>query len=234
MNQEILKSLRERYKTVVSWLDGANTGLFAQSSYLRIDQPLVNGQGNYVFDPMKSNGPGGTFDRKLDRNDAFMVTGFSLCFYAKSLVDKSACVLVPNPDTIEDTNLPTIVSPVVGTVPTGLSNVYNGKLMLKTGTKVTFDGFPTLPFRWQRFVSDYDINEAAYYLPEILSLAGTKDQAFELSFPTTSSTILEAVKAEANPANFELGVSLFLQGYMVKNGAIFVSIDDNANKLVFM
>ena len=82
MNQEITAHSRKAFESAVKMIGGLknNDGLFPQSSFLRIDQLLVNGQGNYIFDPMKQNGLGTVYDRKLDRNDGFLVIGMLLAF----------------------------------------------------------------------------------------------------------------------------------------------------------
>ena len=54
-NQFIAPYLRKRWEDARKKVQTLSPELFPQSSYLRIDQTLVNGVGNYTFDPMRKN-----------------------------------------------------------------------------------------------------------------------------------------------------------------------------------
>ena len=65
-NQFIAPYLRKRWEDARKKVQTLSPELFPQSSYLRIDQTLVNGVGNYVFDPMRQNGQQGTYGQLLN------------------------------------------------------------------------------------------------------------------------------------------------------------------------
>ncbi len=86
-NQFIAPYLRKRWEDARKKVQTLSPELFPQSSYLRIDQPLVNGVGNYVFDPMRQNGQQGTYGQLLNRNDFYggslrLQTGTTVTFEA--------------------------------------------------------------------------------------------------------------------------------------------------------
>lgn len=239
MNQEITAHSRKAFENVVKIIGGLknNDGLFPQSSFLRIDQLLVNGQGNYIFDPMKQNGVGTIYDRKLDRNDGFYCIGMALAFNVVNVDKPGAGVLA--------TSIPDVFKAMetfgtAGSVK-DISAIYNGKLTLKTGTSVTYDGFPTQVFKRETtnlpaagtapaVIAAVDFSESMFFTPEYLLLAGTKDQVFELSFPSFAGAVYQ--DATENTKN-QLYLSLYLQGFLVKNGAILYNQGGAPNGFLF-
>lgn len=239
MNQEITAHSRKAFESAVKMIGGLknNDGLFPQSSFLRIDQLLVNGQGNYTFDPMKQNGLGTVYDRKLDRNDGFLVIGMLLAFNVTNTGKPGAGVLA--------TSIPDVFKAMETYGTAGnvkdISAVYNGKLTLKTGTSVTYDGFPTQVFKRETVnlpaagtapavIAAVDFSESMYFTPEYLLLAGTKDQSFELTFPSFAGAVYQdATESSKN----QIYLSLYLQGFLVKNGAVLYDMGGKANEFLF-
>lgn len=245
MNQEITSLLRRKFETLYKQTQNINKSLNPQSSFLRIDKPLVNGQGVYTFDPMKQNGRDASlYDRLLDRNDAFIVTAIGLYITYEIAGQRGTTELLSCPKSLGYVAGQNIIA--TGKAQESYFNaIYNGKISLKTNDKITFDGFPTAVFLRQNFTASpdadsalagFDVSECNYFLPEILALAGNKDQSFELSFPSFPSAVYnpEATTEPAFTPSGTTGLSLLLQGFLIKNGAIYVADEDGKpNELLF-
>ena len=92
-NQFIAPYLRKRWEDARKKVQTLSPELFPQSSYLRIDQTLVNGVGNYVFDPMRQNGQQGTYGQLLNRNDLFLAYGMGLFLIYEMTANPGSAVL---------------------------------------------------------------------------------------------------------------------------------------------
>ncbi len=241
MNQQIITALRERYLAVNQEVkktknpNGGNAGLFAQSSYLRIDEPLVNAKGNYVIDPMELNTPRKTNEKRLNRNDLFVVAGMSLGFYYEPTAKPGAGFLATSFQDLK-TKLAAYGSNLATAITNDLNAIYNGSLRIQTGTVQTFDGFPVNMFNYARQANsntlDFDPSESMFYTPENIALAGNKDQKFTLDFPSFAGAVYNPTLSEGT-ADGVIGVSLFLQGFLVKNGAIYIDIEGSENPFLF-
>lgn len=245
MNQEVLANLRKRYvdfnKTVekTTTPDGLPAGLFAQSSYLRIDQPLVNAQGEYLLDPMELNTPRKTYEKRLNRNDLFFVIALSLGIYYEPTARPGAGFVVTSIQDLK-ARLAAYGSNLEEKITQDLNAIYNGSIRLQTGTTQTFDGFPTHLLNVSHQVDtetlDYDPSKSMYFLPENIALAGTKDQKFTLKFDSYSGAVYNppATTSPDFTPDGVLGVSLFMQGFLVKNGAIYVDINGKENPYLYI
>ena len=92
-NQIIAPYLRKRWEYANKKVKALDSSLFPQSSYIRIDQKLSNGVGNYVFDPMRQNGQQGTYGQLLNRNDLFLMYGIGLLLSYELTANPGAGVL---------------------------------------------------------------------------------------------------------------------------------------------
>ena len=137
-NQFIAPYLRKRWEDARKKVQTLSPELFPQSSYLRIDQTLVNGVGNYVFDPMRQNGQQGTYGQLLNRNDLFLAYGMGLFLIYEMTANPGAAVFATS---LSDLVAKAKVMGSTDTIPVDVQCVYGGSLRLQTGTTVTFEAF---------------------------------------------------------------------------------------------
>ena len=142
-NQVIAPFLRKRWEHANNKVKALSSELFPQSSYLRIDQVLSNGVGNYRFDPMKQNGQEGRYGKLWKRNDLFLTFGIGLFLNYELTANPGAAVLATS---LSDLVAKAKVMGSTDTIPVDLQAVYNGSLRLQTGTTVTFDALETSIF----------------------------------------------------------------------------------------
>ena len=105
--------------------------------YLRIEQVISNASGVYSFDVKKSGNETST-ERKLDRNDLFVITDIGVYLSKVTAASNGAAVKqsYPNPFIFGAAN-----------EADHLETVYNGNLSLKIGSRVNIEGLPMDVFR---------------------------------------------------------------------------------------
>ena len=120
------------------------------------------------------------------------------------------------------------------TIPVDLQSVYNGALRLQTGTTVNFDALETSVFNISHQVAnsgngttavvslDSSVSDEIFYTPEMIAFAGTKEQSLQLQFPCANTAVFQP----ASSPKGQIGLSLIIYGFLVKNGAV---IFENSN-----
>lgn len=226
-NQVIAPFLRKRWEHANNKVKALSSELFPQSSYLRIDQVLSNGVGNYRFDPMKQNGQEGRYGKLLNRNDLFLTFGIGLFLNYELTANPGAAVLATS---LSDLVAKAKVMGSTDTIPVDLQTVYNGSLRLQTGTTVTFDALETSIFNISHQAANSGELDAAvvsldssilgeiFYTPEMIAFAGTKEQSFQLDFPCANTSVFQP----ASSPKGSVGLSLIMFGFLVKNGALLL------------
>ena len=224
-NQIIAPYLRKRWEYANKKVKALNETLFPQSSYIRIDQTLSNGVGTYVFDPMRQNGQQGTYGQLLNRNDLFLMYGIGLLLSYELTANPGAGVLASS---LSDLVAKAKVLGSTDTIPVGVQSVFNGALTLQTGTTQTLAALETKIFDISHQAAnsgsdsaavvsiDSSIADEIFYTPEMIAFAGTKEQSFQLKFPCANTTVFQP---DSSPKGV-VGVSIFMLGFLVKNGAL--------------
>lgn len=226
-NQVIAPFLRKRWEHANNKVKALSSELFPQSSYLRIDRVLSNGVGTYKFDPMKQNGMEGRYGKLLNRNDLFLTFGIGLFLNYELTANPGAAVLATS---LSDLVAKAKVMGSTDTIPVDLQSVYNGALRLQTGTTVTFDALETSIFNISHQAANSGETDAAvvsldssilgeiFYTPEMIAFAGTKEQSFQLDFPCANTSVFQP----ASSPKGQVGLSLVMLGFLVKNGALML------------
>lgn len=226
-NQFIAPYLRKRWEDARKKVQTLSPELFPQSSYLRIDQTLVNGVGNYVFDPMRQNGQQGTYGQLLNRNDLFLAYGMGLFLIYEMTANPGSAVLATS---LSDLVAKAKVMGSTDTIPVDVQCVYGGSLRLQTGTTVTFEALETSIFNVSHQAANSGTTNAAvvsldssvldeiFYTPEMIAFAGTKEQTFSLKFPCANTSVFQP----ASSPKGSVGLSLIMLGFLVKNGALLL------------
>lgn len=222
MNQQIVPFLRKYFLEILGESLKYGPLYTPQSSFLRIDKVLVNSQGRVVFDPQKSNKEEGVYERLLLRNDIFIAVGMNLAYYYAPTAKPGAGFTANSLQDLK-TGLTAFGSNLADKVTVDLEAVYNGSLSLTTGTVVTFEGLPACKMK-QKHQADTntitsDPSENMLYLPERVEISGRSSQKFELTFPTYSGAVFNP-PATTDPSftpDGEIGMSLYLDGFLIKN-----------------
>lgn len=220
-------------------------GIPPQTSFLRIEEKLVGGKGNYQFNLQKENLS--EVERGLDRNDLFVVLGASV--YLRIEDKDREGVLPPHFFTKKGrvTKTPASTDPAVytldeyGFLTNDIEAMYNGNLLIQTGTVVNFQAIPTSLFKKQsagivgtqaNYLKDvnnaFDLQDSLYVLPERLTLAGTQNHKIQLSFPSFNGSDYSAAQAGNGTTttddtiipttHYESRVGLYMLGYLVPGG----------------
>ncbi len=216
---------RNRYDKVKNYY--ANKGLAPALSQIRIEQKLINGQGDYRFDLKKEIlNPN---EQNLKRNDLFVCLGLGI-FLSVGNPDKPGTEsLLPyaligneNPD-------------VPGFKTNDINALYNGKLYISTGSVVNIEDMPTslfkkVPNRQPSSTGqiEFDLLETLHTMPEELVFAGTQDHKIQITFPTFASSDYSASTEES-----ETKMVFIALGYKVPGGTAEQYKNDPSNPYRF-
>jgi len=188
-----------------------------QPSYLRVEETLANNKTRYKFD-IKKTGTELATERKLDRNDLFVVThiGVYLISQVSTTIGLEILQTYPNAD---------VFVSATGFTPNHLNVVYSGWLEIKIGQKVNAEAidmnrFKFIPTSQQQAANNYinysEFNQEAYayWHPNLFYLHGTQNIEVHIEFPAITSAAYAAVAA--NTSN---KLVFYPMGYLLKNTA---------------
>lgn len=185
--------------------------------YLRIEQTLENGKGLYEF-AIRNDTSTGTTEKKLDRNDLFIVEKVGVFLYKEVTTTKGINPLVTYPNS-------TYFGTQSGFTVAHLNTIYNaGELSLKIQNRTNIENWSLNEFLWidtsQKSASigfdEWKIEKATRSLKFTnLELRGTQDITFSIKFPTFSSM---QIAATASSTNHKLVLCTY--GILIKGAAI--------------
>lgn len=190
-------------------------GQIISPDFLRIEQELKNTTGSYVF-PIETTSGQGIMERKLDRNDLFVITGLGIFLLAETEATPGAGVLQTYPNQI-------VFPAAAGFNPDHLEAIYNGKLSLKIQSKVNIEGmsmqhFRVVPETQQSAAtnkSQFSIERAAYQLGTLINLKGTMNVEVKVEFNTFNAMQIAAVAAGVKHK-----IVFHPFGYLIKGAAL--------------
>ena len=182
--------------------------------YLRVEQTIANNKAKYEFN-VKSIGSEVATERKLDRNDLFVVTDLAVYLLNQTDAKIGGDVLQTYPNETE-------FAAAAGFTPGHLETIYNGFLSLKIASKVNIENMSMHSFRCvpetQKSAaankSQYSVMAAAYPLGSFINLHGTMDISVVIEFP--SFVGIEAAAVAAGRTN---KIVFHPYGYLIKGGA---------------
>lgn len=157
-------------------------GLNPEFSQIRIEVPLVNGQGVYDINIKKENL--GVTEQGLRRNDLFVASslGFFFTFVnpSKPAVQSLYTYAHIGSETAE------------GFTTDDIQAFYNGTFYLQTGTIVNLEDLPLSLFehrtQYQGDIQAFDLQKMQVSLAERFVFAGTQDHTLRVSFPSYASS----------------------------------------------
>lgn len=198
-------------------------GIAPQTAQLRVVVPFSGATGNYKFDLKKDPSLAHVIEQLLKRNDLFVARAIGLSLMVELDAAKG---------TAPQYSYPVLAGEALPAGYKGLTNtnafaVYNGYLTMKTGQSVNYSRFPTAPFlnipTLQPSVilngddapvsagvaPAFNQEDVMFELPEILVLAGTKDQPITLEFPPCT------IAGEASTTAYAV---LTIEGWLFEGG----------------
>lgn len=209
-------------------------GLAPQLSLIRIEEDLVNGQGNYSFDLKKENIS--AVEKNLKRNDLFVTLAIGVALRIEDELHPNISVPMFAPHkAITATNAGVTDVVVPGFATDDINALYNGKLYIATGTTVNFADMPLALFLKNKGVDDlnYKINHFNFEndlkaMAEEIIFSGTQDHRIEVSFPTFAQSDYSAAQTidasgGGDPVigkNFKSKLVFLALGYRVVGGTL--------------
>lgn len=205
-NRQIYNSLVKRYP-----------GQIISPDFLRIEQELKNTTGSYAF-PIDTTSGQNVMERKLDRNDIFVITELGIFLISEADVTTGVGVLQTYPNKI-------VFPAASGFNPDHLEAIYNGKISLKIQSKVNIEGmsmqhFRVVPETQQSAAnnkSEYSVEKSAYQLGALISLKGTMNVEVKVEFNTFNAMQIASVDAGVKHK-----IVFHPFGYLIKGAALQV------------
>ncbi len=212
---------RERFEQAAGYY--GKKSIVPQQALLRVVVPFVPATGSYKFDVKKDDSVKHIIEETLKRNDLFVARAIGLALMVEADAAKGQFPLLSYP-MLDGLALPTGIK---GFTDAKAYAVYNGELTMKTGQSVNFSRFPTAPFLhvprtqpaalWNgtAMISSqvqpaFELENVLVELPEVLILAGTKEQPITLEFPPCTI---------AAPASHTAYAVLIVDGWLLEGGA---------------
>lgn len=219
--------IKQRFNTV--WDDIVNAGLagqiFPEEAKLRMQLPIANGQGQYIFDLKKESLADNIKNFVLQRNDVFVPNAIGVLIGITETATGVQKLYSFAPKKPQSGNS---VYPA-GFESDTIENLYQGHLTWKLGTNVMLNQFPMEKFRkvprqqgafvlasddsavQEGIIPEWKIDNALEVLMPRYTIAGQRDHyisvnfdAATLNFPVTSGYTAELV--------------LYLDGFLIKGG----------------
>lgn len=200
---------RKRFEKINGYY--GQKGLAPQLSIIRIEENLVDGQGDYTFQLNKEilNG----CEKNLKRNDLFVCLAIGVALRIEDSAKPNSSELI---NTVNTTLFAT----------EDLKALYNGSLYVATGTSVNFEAMPTLLFKRNDSLL-HNAEDAAQTLAPELILAGTQDHVVKVSFPTFASA--NFAPKQNSGSTLSSKIVFYAIGYRVVGGTSDTYKNDPAN-----
>lgn len=202
-------------------IDGAVASLIATQSYLRCESLITNSASKYTFDIL-ANGNETPVERKLNKNDVFIVThlaGYLIQYTAVAgVIQKWTSPLQTYPNATYFAGTPT---------PGDLNVFYNGFLNISVGRVKFFDGYPAHLFakypRTQQTTSanysDRELSDGGASIEPLAILSGSANNTIEWNIPMGQGALAIA----DNGATTVTKVVFHPFGFLVNNAANYVN-----------
>lgn len=197
-------------------------GKIITESYLRVEQPMVNGQNNYNFDIQKTSGSSNT-ENKLDLNDAFVMTkiGMFLTYNVSTTPYIGVLQTYPNNEYFT----------LAGVTPAHMEAFYNGNYKITVGQTVFLNALDTRRFRYVGTAqqsspttkSEQHEDSGLSFLARQIILQGQGNNQIVLNVPSFAA---QAIVTTA--ANTTTQVVFYARGFLVTGGSQLGNLDTSA------
>lgn len=220
--------IKDRFDKVWDMIKAAgfSENIHPEESKIRLEQPIVDGKGQYIFN-IKDQNVDGIVQHNLERNDVFVPNQLGVFVAIKNTT----------------TGVERLYSyiPVVGSTPsvhaagftTDAANViYSGYLQWLLDNVVMLSSYPMekfhkIPRQQGAFVldsqdaavnegiqSEWSLDKAMELLIPRYTIAGTRDHKISINFPASTLTF-------PTTAGYEAKLVLMMDGFLVKGGCEF-------------
>lgn len=218
--------IKDRFDKVWDMIKAAgfNSNVHPEESKIRLEQPILSGKGQYIFN-LKQESVDGMVEHSLERNDVFVPNRIGV-FVA--LVNNTTGVetLFPYVPVNDGTN-PSIHP--FGFTDNQIKALYSGFLTWNVDNTVMISKYPMekfekVPETQGAFVldsnddavnegiqSEWDIDKAMQLMIPRYTIAGTRDHKITVNFPAAGKTF-------ACTTGYTAKIVLFLDGFLVKGG----------------
>lgn len=219
---DIKSILKDRYDKVIDQIAGY--GLWPSQSKIRLELPIKDGKGQYIFN-LKEGGDGvSTF--ALDRNDVFIPTllGVLVELVNDATGEKTLYSFVPQNDGTNPSVFP------AGFVDGQLNKMYAGHIQWLLDNQVMMPAFPMENFHYvpetqgafvlnssdeavqEGIQVERDIYDMLTLLYPKYTIAGTRDHKISVNFDAAGNTFAVTEGYTAN-------LVLYMDGFLVKGGS---------------
>lgn len=165
-------------------------GLNPEFSQIRIETPLINGQGTYDINIKKENLD--VTEQGLRRNDLFIATSLGFYFTFEDPSKKGVESLISYAKIGAEADATAGTPAVDGFAKDDIQAFYNGTFYLQTGTIVNLEDLPLSLFekrtQYQDDLQAFDLQSLQVSLAERFVFAGTQDHKLQVSFPSFASS----------------------------------------------
>lgn len=225
----IVEIIKDRFDKVWALIKAStNSDIYPEESKIRLEQPIVNGKGQYIFS-LKNDSVDGVVEHALNRNDVFVPTRWGLFV---SLVETATGTehLYPYIPVADGSN-PSVHK--FGFLTDALEALYSGFMSWTLDNNVVLSAYPlekfrTVPQVQGAFVldsSDQAVNEGIlpeWKLDDFMTLitprytiAGTRDHKFTFNFPAANKTF-------ACTSGYTAKLVFMMDGFLIKGGCEYV------------
>lgn len=238
--------IERRVKEVLGELR-AHPGVFPQRAKLRIELPIEDGVGQYIFD-LKSQLVNNLTTFGLKRDDIVMPLGLGFLISISHKVGGANGTEVsklysfaPKNDGVHPSVFP------VGFVNDNIDNLYNGNVQWMVSTRAAWQAYPMENFKkvyrqYGAFVLDsndqavqecipeeFNISEMIEPIPSKYYIAGTQEQTMTVSFPAANLTF--ALGKNAGDSNdYTAKLVLYMDVIKIQNGTKLLSVAEQINE----
>lgn len=198
-------------------------------SYIRVEQVLVNGKAEYLFDHKKIGNESPT-ENKLNEQDLFRATDLGIFLMAESKTKTGNGLLQTYPN-------PFVFADIAGALQNAdLETVYNGRMVFKTGDTTYLPDLPILDCRVCRTAQQTATTNRSERLPSDgylplmpgYTLRGRENNNMSLVIPANANTLVQT----DNAATYISKVVLILRGFKVTGAGNVKFADDKFKNLI--
>ncbi|MFZ4741661.1 MAG: hypothetical protein ACOYLE_10910 [Bacteroidales bacterium] len=208
-----------RDRAIFNFAKSKYPGYNPAPSFLRVEATL-NTNNTYSFRFQNVDTVGKT-ERKLDRNDVFVMSNIALLLSAQNSTTIGTEILQSYPNAL-------IFTGNSGADATSLETIYAGKTQLKIADRIELEAFPNLYFRnvptlQKRALttsvegaiadSSFNVKDCMYELPSLIDLQGSDDATLTVDFPALTGTALTP------GSNITYRLVFFATGFLLKGAA---------------
>jgi len=213
--------------TVKARIASKGLNAFPQPGFLRIENQLVSGQGQYNFNIKADSGVSPT-ERKLDQNDSFVVSKVGL-YLSKEAVNGNMTRTEPGTGVLQSyPNATEFAAEALYVNPAHLENFWNGQLQVKVADTVFFDGLWMKPSRTVRTTqqssgtnkSENFMYDGLFDVDPIITFEGSRKNDISLSVPNFNGAL------QQYSATNQIYVALVFWGILVTGGSQLGRIDN--------